>query len=287
MHISFRNLINKTLFLFSINLVGCASDDSLSSIISLSDRIKERTAVDVIFVDFQPTRIFVYDQLSCKSSLENCVIGSVLEKSILFATGTSKVISDQKTSQEKILSQKIRNAYGRSGVVDHFFTTLASDTTKCGIRLNIGQSIAIKNEDLFSISGITSLRWKLGGAESTEHARMIILPKISNISHENPIILLVVISDITLGLGTKNVFHPAFSFKFYDKKIDNVTSWHGYGFASENKEIRFLKDINSESEIEKELKISAHWASKRLAYEMCGGISSDNPHAKLLGNELR
>lgn len=204
MHISFRNLINKTLVLFSINLVGCASDDSLSSHISLSDRIKERTAVDVIFVDFQPTRIFVGDKISCQSSLKNCVIGSVLEKSILFATGTNKVISDQKTSQEKILSQKIKNAYGRSGVVDHFFTTLASDTTKCGIRLNIGQSIAIKNEDLGGISGITGLRWRLGGAESTEQARMIILPKISNISHENSIILLVVISEINVLLGAEN-----------------------------------------------------------------------------------
>jgi hypothetical protein len=287
MHISFRNLMNKTLVFLSINLVGCAGDDSFSSHVSLSDRLREKKVTHVVFVDFQPTRISVFEQLRCKSSLENCVVSSVLEKSILFATDTGKMISDQKTSQEKILSQKIKNAYDRSELVDLFFITLASETTKCGIQLNTYSPITIKNEKVGSISGMTSLNWKLSAGESTQHLRGVILPKLSSASNENSMMLLVVISQIGLALGENNMIFPEFSYKFYDNKIDAVTSMGGALFATKNKEIRVVRDIDSESEIEKELKISAHWASKRLAYDMCGGISSDNPHVKFLGNELR
>ena len=134
---------------------------------------------------------------------------------------------------------------------------------------------------------MTSLNWKLSAGESTQHLRGVILPKLSSASNENSMMLLVVISQIGLALGENNMIFPEFSYKFYDKKIDAVTSIGGALFATKNKEIRVVRDIDSESEIEKELKISAQWASKRLAYDMCGGISSDNPHVKFLGNELR
>jgi hypothetical protein len=281
MKIPYRNFINVFSIFFTVTLAGCASDDSFSSHLSLKDRIKDSGTIDVFFVDFQPTRISVVEK--CEGGLKNCIIGGVLEQSILSAMNASDVISEQKSR----FSLKIKNAFDRSLLKEHFFSLLSSEVNKCGIRLNIRPSLVVKNEAIGSVSGNTSLKWILGGDESSKHARSIIIPKISNTDSRHSMILLVAVAEITLYLGAEDAIHPKLSYKFYDKKIDTITGLMGTAFASKDKEIRILRDIGSQPKIEEELKKSVGWAAKRLAYDMCGGISSDNPNVRLLGDELR
>jgi hypothetical protein len=99
-------------------------------------------------------------------------------------------------------------------------------------------------------------------------------------------IVLIAVSHLTLSLGNENTLFPSLGYMFYDKEIDTITRLLSLAYARKGKEVRVISDIGSETEVSRELKISANWAAKRLAYDMCGGIGSDHPNVKALGKEL-